>query len=153
MNGAAVGGVLCAVVFAVGVGTLVGAVMLRAAAALYNKFAGGASSPSAVPEPDFGKAAQITFVTMLANWGVSFVIGLAMGGATSGTNHGELAAAVGQFVSGCIGLLVMAGMLAAMLPTTFPRALLVTLCYLLIGILVAIVIGGFIVVGALAIGR
>ena len=35
------------------VGTLVGAVLLRAAVALYNRMAGGARSPRGVPEPDF----------------------------------------------------------------------------------------------------
>lgn len=36
--------------------TVICAVILRAAVALYNKLAGGASSPSSVPEPAFGKA-------------------------------------------------------------------------------------------------
>ena len=67
-KGSAIGGLLWAVVIGVPVGTLIGAVCLRAAVALYNKMAGGPSSPSSVPEPTFGKAMWITFATWLRRW-------------------------------------------------------------------------------------
>lgn len=41
-----------------------------------------------------------------------------------------------QLISYPVGLLVMVGMLSAMLPTTFGRAILVTLCYMLVSLLV-----------------
>jgi hypothetical protein len=65
---AAIAGLLCALVIGVPVGTPIGAVFLRAAVALYNKLAGGPSSPSSVPEPTFGKAMWITFATWLRRW-------------------------------------------------------------------------------------
>ena len=67
-EGAVVGVLLCALVIGFAVGTLIGAVFLRAAVALYNNLAGGASSPSSVPEPTFGKAMWITFATWLRRW-------------------------------------------------------------------------------------
>jgi hypothetical protein len=45
--------------------------------------------------------------------------------------------AVAQLISFPVSLLIMAAMLAGMLPTTFGRAILVTLCYMLIVLLVA----------------
>ena len=45
-GGAEIGGVLCGLVFLVLLGTVVGAVILRAAIALYNALAGGATSAS-----------------------------------------------------------------------------------------------------------
>lgn len=53
----------CALVIVVGIVTPIGAVFLCAAVALYNKMVGGASSPRSVPEPGFGKAMRIIFVT------------------------------------------------------------------------------------------
>ena len=64
-------------VFGVAIGTLIGAIILRAACSFYNKLAGGAGSPSAVPEPTFSKAAGISFVTMLVNFGIGMVLALA----------------------------------------------------------------------------
>jgi hypothetical protein len=75
-EGAAVAGLLCVLVIAVAVGTLIGAVFLLAAIALYNKMAGGASSPGGVPEPALGRAMWITFATSL----VQLVAGAVIGG-------------------------------------------------------------------------
>ena len=66
-EGAAVGAMLLyALVIGLSIETLIGAVFLRAAVNLYNKLAGGASSPGSVPEPAFGKAMWIIFATSLA---------------------------------------------------------------------------------------
>jgi hypothetical protein len=75
----AIGGLpLCALVIGVAVGTLIGAVFLRAAVALYNKMAGGASSPGGVPEPAMGRAMWIIFAAFLAQLAVGlFIVALA----------------------------------------------------------------------------
>ncbi|MEW4570730.1 hypothetical protein AB1L88_22930 [Tautonia sp. JC769] len=127
------------------IGTLVGAIILRAAISLRNKLAGGPETRDAVPEPAIGKAMGITFVATLANLiagsGVEqFVGGLAAPSSGEGGGWNVIA----QLVSLPVGLLVMAGMLSSALPTTFVQAIGVTICHLMIsvilgGILLAIV--------------
>jgi hypothetical protein len=137
----AIGELLCALVIG---GTLIGAVFLRAAVALYNKMAAGASSASSVPEPAFGKAMGITFVTALVPM-VGFLIGFVIGGGAAAAGaRGQGVDVVAQLISFPVGLLVMAGMLSLMLPTTFGRAILVTLCYMLV-----VLLGVLLVVGVL----
>jgi hypothetical protein len=139
-EGAAVAVLMCVLVIGIAFGTLIGAVFLRAAIALYNKLAGGASSPSSVPEPAFGKAMWITFATFVAQVVVGLLInGLVVGdrGAAAET-HGLIA----QLISFPVSVLIMAGMLSARLPTTFGRAFLVTLCDMLLSLLAAVVLLG-----------
>ena len=138
---------LCGMACGVIIGTLIGAIFLRAACSLYNKLAGGQESPSSVPEPSMGKAIGITFVTTLVNWGVGFLIGLAVGtaGVFAGADQRSITV-VAQLLSLPISILVMAGMNAALLPTTFTRGLLVALCYLLVVVFVVVVL--FLVIGA-----
>jgi hypothetical protein len=47
-----------------------------------------------------------------------------------------------------VNLLIMAAILSAMLPTTFGRAILVTLCYIVIGVLF---VGGLLLIGGVLI--
>jgi hypothetical protein len=143
-EGAALGGLLCALVVGVAVGTLIGAVFLRAAVALYNKIAGGASSPSGVPEPAFGKAMWITFAIDIAQIVVGSLIVLC-----TSESRGQGVDVVAQFISFPVSLLIMAAVLSAKLPTTFGRALLVTLCYML---LVLLVVGVLVGIAAMVFG-
>jgi hypothetical protein len=140
---AAIGGLLCALVIGLPVATLIGAVFLRAAVALYNKMAGGASSPSGVPEPALGKAMWISFAISLAQMVVGSLIGLLTdAGPTAAGTRGQGADVVAQLISFAVSLLIMAGMLSARLPTTFGRAICVTLCYMLVVLLVGGVLVG-----------
>jgi hypothetical protein len=130
-NDGALGIFLCVGVFEIAFGTMLGAVFLRAACALYNKLAGGKGSPSSVPEPLLGKAMGITFVTILVHAVAGF-----------------------ELLSLPVSLLVLAGMNSALLPTTFARGVLVALCYLLVGFFVVVVLaflfgGVFLVVSLL----
>jgi hypothetical protein len=125
--------------------TLIGAVMLRAAIALYNLMAGGSGSPSSVPEPPMGKAMGITLVTAIVNYAVQYVIKQVGLQAPGGLNALLFFMAL-SFVA---SLIVMAIMLTTMLPTSVGRAILVTLCYLLVCIILAAAI---IAVLALAFG-
>jgi hypothetical protein len=144
-EGGAIGGLLCGLVVGVAIGTVIGAVFLRAAIALYNKMAGGESSPSSVPEPEFGKAMGITFVTSLVQMVVGFFIGLVTAaGAAAARERGQGVDVLAQLISFPVSLLIMAGMLCAMLPTTFGRAILVTLCYMLVVLLVVGVLVGIV---------
>ena len=124
---------LCALVFMVAIGTVVGAIILRAACSLYNKIVGGSRAPGAVPNPGFGKAMGIVFVATLVNFGLSFVIGFV--GAL-----GAVHPAVTQLISLPVGYLVLAGMTTAMLPTDFPKALLIALLYVVIAICIVVAI-------------
>jgi hypothetical protein len=141
-------GLLYALVIGLPIGTLIGAVFLRAAVAPYNavallnnKMAGGASSPSRVPPPAFGKAMWISFATCFAQLVVGFFI-------EGVTGTGAMAAGVGEKgvdvvalrISFLVSLFIMVAILSAELPTTFGRAILVTICDILIVILVVGVI-------------
>ena len=66
-SGGRFGVLLCFRVFAIAFGTVIGALFLRAGCLLYNRLVGGERSPSGVPEPRFGKAMAIAFVTALVN--------------------------------------------------------------------------------------
>lgn len=114
-KGDAFGAVLCFELFAIVFGTTIGALFLHAACLLYNKLGGSRNS---VPAPAFSRAMSIAFVTALVN-------------------------AIGGFglLSALVSFLVMAGLISALLPTTFPKALLVAVCYLLVGFLVVVVLG------------
>jgi hypothetical protein len=154
-EGAALGGLLCALVIGVAIGTVIGAVFLRAAIALYNKMAGGASSPSSVPEPTMGKAMWIIFATFLAQLVVGLLFGVFTGaGAMAPGEGGKGDNVVARLISFQASLLVMAAILSAKLPTTFGRAILVTLCYTLVTILfVGTLVAIAVVVFAVALKR
>ena len=136
-------GVVCVMGFALLFGILAGAVILRAACALFNKMA---SAGNGVPAPSFGKALGITALTMIANAiaGVLLGIVLAGGALAAGQANNPAVQAVPTLASIPVGLLVMAGLLTAMLPTSFGRGLLVALIQyaimLVIGIIVAVII-------------
>jgi hypothetical protein len=147
-EGAGIGWLLCALVIGVAVGTPIGAVCLRAAVALYNKLAGGASSPSSVPEPAFRKAMWITFDIFLAQLvGGYFVFGLATGaGPPAAGARGQGVGMVVQLIYVLVSFLITAEILSSKLPTTFGRAILVTLCDMLVALLVAGVLVGIAVI-------
>jgi hypothetical protein len=124
--------------------TLVGAVILRAAVAIFNKLAAGASSPSSVPEPAYGKAMWIIFAASLAQMVVGALISLRGAGEAAGA-RGQDVDSVPLLIAIPVNLLIMAGVLSGKLPTTFGRSFLVTLCYtlvetLVVGIIVALAI-------------
>jgi len=143
-EGAVLGVLLCALVIGVAVETLIEAVCLRAAVALYNKLAGGASSPGSVPEPALGKAMWITFARVLAQFVVgALLIGIGTGaGPTAAGAREQGVDVVAPLLSFSVSLLIMAGVLAERLPTTFGRAILVTFCYVLVALLVVGVLVG-----------
>src|SRR6516164_7137354 len=145
---------LCTLAIGLALGTLIGAVLLRAAVALYNKMAGGASSPFGVPEPVFGKAMWISFDICVAQLVVGLFIGVLTGTGTRATvlrPDEKGVDVVGLLIPVLIGLFSQVAILSAKLPTTFGRAIVVTLCELLIVMLVAGVIAAIaIVVFALA---
>jgi hypothetical protein len=142
--------VFVVIIAAVLIGVAIGAVLLRAAIALYNKMAGGASKPNSVPEPDFGKAMWIIFavglINVIAGVGIDQVILARMGDTTSEKD------VVGMLISIPVHLLIMAVVLTQRLPTAFARAILVTLCYMLISVFVVVLIGGIVLALFLAIG-
>jgi hypothetical protein len=126
-------GAICGFVMFIALGALIGAVFLRAAIALYNKLAGGPQSASSVPEPAFGKAIGINLVAMLIDVALGFLIRLIAGPGTMSADPDSQGFNLGaQLISLPVSLLVTAALLSAMLPTSFGRAILVTLCEILI---------------------
>jgi len=148
--GGAIAGLICAGVAIFVVCLLVGTIMLRAACSLFNKLAGESKR---VPEPGFGKAMGIMLVTLLVNVVVGGVLGLLVlaGGAAAGADQRSMQLLI-NVVSIPIGFLTMAGMLTVMLPTSFGRALLVTLTQYAIMFLVGIIVAIIIVAIAVAMG-
>jgi hypothetical protein len=167
------------------VGSLIGAVILRAACAWYNSMTGrsrgtsgamaapaemmqfpaassnpyeaptvasrmdSGNSSVGVPEPDFGRAWLISFVTIMANGVVGFAAGMVVGvgGAAAGINS-EMAMLFSLVISLPVSFLVASGLLAAMLPTSIGRAMIVALLYLAISLMVGIAIA-VVVMGAI----
>jgi hypothetical protein len=135
----AVAGVICIAVLAIFFGVVIGAVILRAACSLFNKMA---SPQNGVPEPGFGKALGIVVLNAIASAAAGFPVGMIVGlwGQASGIDE-KTTQAVAGLISLPIGFLVMGGLLTLMLPTSFGRALLVTLLQYVVIFLIALVIG------------
>jgi hypothetical protein len=150
-EGAAVGVLLLfgALAICVVVETLLEAVCLRAGVALYNNLsrvnnnlAGDAPSAGSVPRPALGKAMWITFARILAQFIVASFVGLVTSPrATAAGVQVPGIDAVAQLIAFPVSLLIMAEMLSTRLPTTFGRAILVILCYLLVVLLVGVLVG------------
>jgi hypothetical protein len=100
------------------------------------------NNAAGVPEPGFSKAWLISFAAILANGVIGFALGLVVGfgGAVAGVD-GKLLMLLSLVVSSPVCFLVTAGLLAAMLPTSIGRAMIVTLLYLVISLAIGVVIG------------
>jgi hypothetical protein len=150
-EGVPIGVQLGALAIGFAVGTLLGAVVLRWAVALYNKVAswnemlGGAPSP--VPKPAFGRAMWITFeISVFQTMAGLLIFGLFTGDGAA--TRGRVIDGVAQLLLIPIGLVIQVGVLSAKLPTTIGRAILVSLCemfliLLVVGVLVAFVVSAF----------
>lgn len=134
-------GIICVVFVLLPIGLAIGAVILRAAISMFNKFAGyGAENPNQVPEPSMGKAMAIVLITGVANWIVGTLIGAVGAGALKSVAE-PWNILIPSLLSLPFSFLVSAGMLTALLPTTFKRGLGVSACEYLVAILVGIAIG------------
>ena len=124
------------------IGLAIAAVILRAACALFNKMAGGAGSPGSVPSPGFGKAMLMVLVIGI----IQVVAGIVLGvmGVTA-----NMTPIMANLISTPISFLVSAGMISALLPTSFGKGLGVALCQFIIMILILVaVVVIFLVIGA-----
>jgi hypothetical protein len=138
--------VLLAILFAVLVGllaiaTLLGALLLRAAVALYNRLAGGISD--GVPTPSFWVAIQIMFAAYLAQLAAGFFIEQIADSGRVVVVGGNKVHTRLQLIPVFVNLIILTIMLWLLLPTTFARAIMVTLCYMLV---VALVVGVIILI-------
>jgi hypothetical protein len=99
--------------------------------------------------PAFGKAMWISFAICFAQIVVGFLIAGLTGPGLTAPGAGEKEAnVVGEIISFPVSLLIMVAILSAKLPTTFARAILVTLCYMLVTLcfmLISIVVVGVLV--------
>jgi hypothetical protein len=136
VGGAPIAGVLIVFIVFFAIGVAIGAIILRAAVSMYNRFAGPTSQ---VPEPDLGRAMLIVFVTFLVNLLAGFAVGVVFGLGAAG-HPDQNTKIIANFASLPVSFLVMAGMLSSMLPTTFGRAALVTICQYVISLLIGLVI-------------
>lgn len=132
--------VVLVMAFGLLVSSLIGALLIRAAVTAYNKLSSG-DTLKPVAEPSFGKAFAIAILATLVNGTAGFVLGLAVGiwGQSAGMSE-QAVKIIAQLLSLPVTVLVMSFVMAGMLPTTFKRGLLITLCYIAIVILL---FGGF----------
>lgn len=139
-TGAAFGNFLLVAVIFLTVATLVGVFMLRIAIAIYNRIA---SVSNRVPVPGYKRAALITFITVAVQWvGREIVVDLVdLGIAMTGSNE-RVPDFFVRYVSLPLGFFAMVLLMTALLPTTFVRALLVTLCDWLLTLAIAVVLLG-----------
>jgi hypothetical protein len=153
MQGPEVAGALASILIGLvcflGIGTLIGAIILRAACWAYNKLC---QPDNRVDEPNFGKsllmALAFTAVQLVVGFGIGLVFGTGL--AAAGVDRWQ-AQLILQAISLPVGILILAGTITLLLPTTFVRGLLIALLYLAIGIAVAMVIGGLILMLVLAV--
>jgi len=153
---------LCVLVVAIPIGLMIGAVVLRAAVSLFNKFAGTSEvdetgeSFGLVPEPSMLKAVGILLITGVANFMIGLilsvlasVVGLLQAG-PEGLNPGN------QIILNLASLpftfIVSSALLSALLPTTFKRGMGVALCQYIVSILLGLVIGLIVIIVGLALG-
>ena len=108
---------------------LIGGVFLRAAVSCYNAIVGGADSPTAVPKIRVGRAMGITLIWILVDFALYVSAAITSGQADGSRAPTFTVAVLVAFL--LISNLVKAGMLSAMLPTTFLRGFLVALCHML----------------------
>ena len=139
---------LAIMLYPAAVGALFGGAHFLVAIALHNKMAGGAGAPGSVAVPSFAKAVGITFTAALINAAAG--VGVALAAKSTAAIEFVPAGGFGvlaQVVALPLSLLTMAVMLTAMLPTTFGRAVVITLLYLIITIALSLLIAVIVVVG------
>jgi hypothetical protein len=130
---------LVAIAIAAVIGLPILALMLCAAAYLYNKIAGGPTSPMGIPRMTLGRSLAIVVLTAAVMGFLGLVIGL-----TAAPLGFEFALYLGQLIVIPVSFSIMASLVAAVLPTTFMRGVLVTLCYQLVSAIVVVVIAGIV---------
>lgn len=114
-------------------GTLLGPMLLRFAVYLYNKMA-GLDSCDGVREPEFLKALAITILAALIELVSGFLLGGMLGTSAGATQH--QAANLARILSIPIGVFALTAFLVMTLPTSFGRAFLVSLLYLVMSIVI-----------------
>ncbi|WP_145365976.1 hypothetical protein [Stratiformator vulcanicus] len=139
--GRAIGGTICSAL----IGSLITAVIFRAACSLFNRLA----SADAVPEPDFGKAYGIMFASTIVNNLMGFTVGLLVG-MTFGPDSPLITVATA--ISIPVAFLVLSGFISAMLPTSFPKSMGLAGLTTVIGLLVLAVVVGVLVAVMFATG-
>lgn len=181
-GGDAIGVFICVMLVALPIGLLIGAVILRGGVSFANKCLPKETerdyddwddadddedddrprrrrrrATAAIPEPGVGKAMGIVFVNFIIGFIISIPINLVMGvgfGNMGGGRGDPMMSLVASLIQLPISFLVNAGVLTAMLPTTFPRACLVVLFQYLIVIAICVVIAvPLVLLGVLLGGR
>ena len=128
--GTALAGVFFILAIVLVFGTVVGAMILRAACSLFNKFAGGRDAQGAVPDPSFGRAVGISFVATLIQMVIAFVLSLA----TRAGGIGDMVTpAILRLAFLPLSICVLASITTAVLPTSFGKGMLIALIHWAIG--------------------
>jgi len=160
-------GFLCTMLVGIPIGLLIGAVILRGAVSITNSVLGSSGSRrydyyddddddeyyptprrrsrsgGAVPSPSIGKGMLIGFIILIVQSVLGFMINFVFGRGVAAANANAMGAAImSQLISIPVCFLVVATLLSALLPTTFGKACLVALFYILIVIAIAAVIFG-----------
>lgn len=169
----------CELLIAIFLATLIGAFILKVACALYNLLAGAAGKPPidtlenpipvlgpdgdqadfehavespGVPIPRFEWAMRIIFFATLVNTTGSFIVLRVVRLAGQAFMRRTFESLPIFLVASPLGMLVLGGICAAMLPTSFGKGLLVSLLFHFLTILIAAILAAVVVLVALSYG-
>jgi hypothetical protein len=146
LNGKQIRALIIVSIVRVIVGSILGSVILRTAIYLFNAITATGDSRDAVPEPTYGEGVGIIFVTIIVNSvaACAALFAIAFGCALAGVEeqHARIYAPIAVLP---LGVLIMSGMFSSLLPTTYLRALVIAIGYMVIWIFIvaAILIGIF----------
>jgi hypothetical protein len=128
-------GVVALLLAAVTLGSLVWAFAVWGGIALYNRLADHPATR--VPHASLSKCYQVSFMTGLVQVFVGFFLQTStfIAGTLAGAHPVE-ALLLAQLMGLPLGVLTMAAMLSALLPTSFGRGILVSLCVTVINVIV-----------------
>lgn len=118
------------------VGALVGGIVLRAACWCYNAFASQSKDDPAVPEPSLGKAMLVALACTVVVVAVRVAVVLV---GAAGTHFNPEMAQTLTYASLVPAFVVLAGMLAYLLPTSFGDAFGVALTVFVIGFVLSLI--------------
>ena len=131
----AIAATLCGLAFLILLGLLFTSLVIRTAVSIFNRLAGSPKTPALVPLPSLAKGMLIGFTASVLNVAIYATSAFATGALSTDREPNPQMSFTAWLISSPLSLLVLACLLTGLLPTTFPRALLITLCYVLLAIL------------------
>ena len=148
---------LLPLVFSVLIGAVAGAVILQISIAIFNGLArvGGDDKDNQVPELEFGQAITFSFLAMLMNFGLGFLMSVILGLIVVVAHDDSVYNAVmllPRVLAWPMSIMLTIFLLMKSMPTDLPRAFLISLISTVIGVFLIALLGcGAVVLGVFAV--